>query len=154
MKWAGTSTTGNFTPRGPVRSLPGRLGRLQSPCIPSGVNPCEAELARTLRVRPLLVRAPVWGVVPVGVQGRAGRGPPSVSSPGSFPNKAGICILTVFPISFSAPGTRKTRGGKGMWGSCPELQPLWCLSLSFCLRVAAQALPATHQPVGTLQAVL
>lgn len=50
-----------------------------------------------------------------------------MSSPGSFPNKAGICILIGFPTS-SAPGTRKTGKGKGTQGRHrPELDPLQCL---------------------------
>lgn len=45
-----------------------------------------------------------------------------MSSPGSFPNKARICILIGFPTS-SAPGTRKTGEGKGTQGTYLSLIP-------------------------------
>lgn len=61
---------------------------------------CARQNSMKLRVQPPLVRAQGQGGGPAGVWGRAGRRLSSVSSLGSFPNSAGICILTGFPISF------------------------------------------------------
>lgn len=46
-----------------------------------------------------------------------------MSSLGSFPSKAGICILVGFLIRFSAPGTRKMKEGKSMQGGYLRLSP-------------------------------
>lgn len=83
-------------------------------------------------------------------EGLAG-GPP-VSSPGSFPSKVGICILTGFPISFSASGTRK-RGGGTPAGQLRRLIPSSASVLELLSQNHVQDLPPAppHQPVGTSQ---
>lgn len=75
-----------------------------------------------------------------------------MSSPGSFPSKAGICILAGFPISFSASGTRKRRGGTQA-GQLRRLIPCSASVLELLSQNHVQALPPAppHQPMGTSQ---
>lgn len=73
-----------------------------------------------------------------------------MSSPGSFPSKAGICILTGFPISFWNQEKKRRKG------RAAEARPLIrsrASVLELLSQNPIQALPPSppHQPLGTSQ---